>query len=188
MIEIKNISKKYGEKTVVDNVTTSIEKGKITSFIGPNGAGKSTLLSIVSRLIPREGGQVLIEGKSIDEWDSSELARKISILRQSNNINIKLTVRELVEFGRFPYSKGKLTKEDDNYIDEALNYMKLNDLDDFSELEPNSIPLKWYGQFIINNRNASAKDVKTLVKNIQQKVQEKTGFLLECEIIFTDKI
>lgn len=128
MIEVKNIVKKYGNKAVVDNVTTRIEKGKITSFIGPNGAGKSTLLSIVSRLIPRDGGEVLIEGKSIDEWDSSELARKISILRQSNNINIKLTVRELVEFGRFPYSKGNLTKEDKKYIDEALSYMKLNDL------------------------------------------------------------
>ena len=46
----------------------------------------------------------------------------------------------------------------------------------------------WHGNFIINNGNASANDVKTLVKNIQQKVQEKTGFLLECEIIFTDKI
>lgn len=129
MIEVKNIVKKYGNKTVVDNVTTTIEKGKITSFIGPNGAGKSTLLSIVSRLIERDGGEVLIEGKSIDEWDSGDLARKISILRQSNNINIKLTVRELVEFGRFPYSKGNLTKEDHKYIDEALEYMKLNDLE-----------------------------------------------------------
>lgn len=51
MIKVKNLSKKYNDKTVVDNVSVNIKKGKITSFIGPNGAGKSTLLSAVSRLI-----------------------------------------------------------------------------------------------------------------------------------------
>ena len=51
MIEVKNITKSYGNKKVVDNVSLKIEEGKITSFIGPNGAGKSTLLSIISRLI-----------------------------------------------------------------------------------------------------------------------------------------
>ena len=48
MIEVKGITKKYGKKNVVDNVSLKIEEGKITSFIGPNGAGKSTLLSIIS--------------------------------------------------------------------------------------------------------------------------------------------
>lgn len=130
MIEIKNIVKKYGNKAVVDNVSTRIEKGKITSFIGPNGAGKSTLLSMISRLIDMDSGQVTIDGKDLEDWDNKDLAKKISILRQANNINIKLTVRELVEFGRFPYSKGNLTEEDNKYIEEALDYMKLQDLQD----------------------------------------------------------
>ena len=130
MIEIKNIVKKYGNKAVVDNVSTRIEKGKITSFIGPNGAGKSTLLSMISRLIDMDSGQVTIDGKDLEDWDNKDLAKKISILRQANNINIKLTVRELVEFGRFPYSKGNLAEEDNKYIEEALDYMKLQDLQD----------------------------------------------------------
>ena len=88
MIEVKNISKAYGNKKVVDNVSLKIEEGKITSFIGPNGAGKSTLLSIMSRLLKRDSGEVLIDGKDILKWDNKELAKKIAILRQSNNINI----------------------------------------------------------------------------------------------------
>lgn len=60
MIEVKNITKSYGNKKVVDNVSLNIEEGKITSFIGPNGAGKSTLLSIMSRLLKRDSGEVLI--------------------------------------------------------------------------------------------------------------------------------
>ena len=70
MIEVKNITKTYGNKKVVDDVSLNIEEGKITSFIGPNGAGKSTLLSIISRLIKRESGQVIIDGKDVLEWDN----------------------------------------------------------------------------------------------------------------------
>lgn len=129
MIEVRGITKKYGNKSVVDNVSLKIEEGKITSFIGPNGAGKSTLLSIISRLIKRDEGEVLIDGKEILEWDNKELAKKISILKQSNNVNIKLTIRELVSFGRFPYSQGDLKEEDIEYVDKAIEYMKLKDIE-----------------------------------------------------------
>lgn len=130
MITIKNVSKKYGNKSVVNDVNLNIEKGKITSFIGPNGAGKSTLLSMVSRLIPKDSGEIMVDGKEISKWKPNELAKKLSILKQSNHINIRLTVRELVSFGRFPYSKGKLTKEDWVYVDEAIEYMELESIQD----------------------------------------------------------
>ena len=130
MIEVKNITKVYGNKKVVDNVSLNIQEGKITSFIGPNGAGKSTLLSIMSRLLKRDSGEVLVDGKEILKWDNKELAKKIAILRQSNNINIRLTIRELVSFGRFPHSQGNLKEEDDKYIDEAIKYMQLKDIED----------------------------------------------------------
>ncbi|GKS10949.1 iron ABC transporter ATP-binding protein [Paenibacillus chitinolyticus] len=130
MVEVKGVSKLYGSKHVVENVSVQIAKGKITSFIGPNGAGKSTLLSMVSRLIDKDQGEVLIEGKEIGQWKSNDLAKKISILKQSNHINIRLTIRDLVGFGRFPYSQGRLTAEDKKYIDEAIQYMDLGDIQD----------------------------------------------------------
>ena len=130
MIEVKNITKTYGNKKVVDDVSLNIQEGKITSFIGPNGAGKSTLLSIMSRLLKRDSGEVLVDGKDILKWDNKELAKKIAILRQSNNINIRLTIRELVSFGRFPHSQGNLKEEDYRYIDEAINYMQLKEFED----------------------------------------------------------
>lgn len=130
MIEVKNITKVYGTKKVVDNVSLNIQEGKITSFIGPNGAGKSTLLSIMSRLLKRDSGEVLVDGKDILKWDNKELAKKIAILRQSNNINIRLTIRELVSLGRFPHSQGNLKEEDYKYIDEAINYMQLKEFED----------------------------------------------------------
>ena len=130
MIKVRNVTKTYGNKNVVDQVSVNIPKGKITSFIGPNGAGKSTLLSMISRLIDKNSGEIIIEGKRIEDWDSKELAKKIAILRQSNHINIKLTVRELVSFCRFPYSQGNLTEEDLKYINQAIGYMRLEDIQD----------------------------------------------------------
>lgn len=130
MVTIKSVSKAYNEKKVIEDVSLTIEKGKITSFIGPNGAGKSTLISMISRLIAQDNGEITIEGKDINEANDNELAKKISILKQSNAINMKLTIRELVSFGRFPYSQGKLKKEDWKKVDEAISYMELEDLQD----------------------------------------------------------
>ncbi|KEF36646.1 ABC-type enterochelin transport system, ATPase component [Schinkia azotoformans MEV2011] len=128
MIEVKKLRKQYGSKNVIDNVSITIPKGKITSFIGPNGAGKSTVLSMISRLITKDDGDVLVDGAELSCWKSNELAKKIAILKQSNHINIRLTVRELISFGRFPYSQGRLTREDWKYVDEAINYMELKDI------------------------------------------------------------
>ncbi|MBR7554856.1 ABC transporter ATP-binding protein [Allobacillus sp. GCM10007491] len=129
MINVKNLSKKYNNKTVVNNVSLNIKKGKITSFIGPNGAGKSTLLSAVSRLIKHDVGEIMIDQKEINSWKSNELSKKVAILKQSNNLNVRLTIRELVSFGRFPYSQGNLTQEDWEKVDEALSFMELHDIE-----------------------------------------------------------
>ncbi|MFF2890443.1 ABC transporter ATP-binding protein [Paenibacillus sp. NPDC057967] len=128
MIEVQEVSKSYAGKPVVEKVSLKIRQGSVTSFIGPNGAGKSTLLSMISRLLQKDSGKVLIDGKDISEWKSTELAKKISILKQSNTVNLRLTVRELVSFGRFPYSQGKLKKEDWEKVDEAIAYMDLTEL------------------------------------------------------------
>jgi len=130
MVVVKNVFKKYGHKNVVDHVSVKIEKKKITSFIGPNGAGKSTLISMISRLVAKDGGEIYIDGQEIGRYKSNDLAKKISILKQTNHINLRLTVKELVSFGRFPYSQGRLTKEDREFVDEAIRYMELEDMQD----------------------------------------------------------
>ncbi|MGX4257577.1 iron ABC transporter ATP-binding protein [Bacillus sp. YH3-2-B2] len=130
MVEVKNVSKQYGGKVVLEKTSLSIQKGRLTSFIGPNGAGKSTLLSIMSRLIKTDSGEITVDGQEIGACKSNDLAKKISILKQTNQINIRLTIKDLVSFGRFPYSQGKLTDEDWVHINQALSYMKLDDLKD----------------------------------------------------------
>lgn len=128
MIAVRNITKRYGDKRVVDRVDLDIPKGKIIAFIGSNGAGKSTLISMISRTLKKDGGDIFIDDKELKEWKSSDLSKRLSILKQSNFLNIRLTVRELVSFGRFPYSKGKLNEDDIRHIESAINYMGLSEL------------------------------------------------------------
>ena len=128
MVKVRGVSKSFGPKQVLRDVSLDIAKGQVTTLIGPNGAGKSTLLSLMSRLLPKDSGQILIDGREIGQWRSDELARRLAILKQTHHLNIRLTVRELVEFGRFPYSHGRLTREDREIVDEALNYLELHDI------------------------------------------------------------
>ena len=129
-MRVKDLTKQYDGKTVVDSVSFEIPKGKVISMIGPNGAGKSTVLNIISRLIARDSGLVDFDGRDIGKWKSKELAKRLAILTQSNNIQMKLTVRELVTFGRFPYSGSHLNEEDQRIIDKAIAYMELEPFQD----------------------------------------------------------
>lgn len=129
-MNVINLLKKYDGKTVVNSVSFEIPKGKVLSLIGPNGAGKSTVMGMISRLIAKDSGAVNFENKDLSEWKSKELAKKLSILTQHNNIQMKLTVRELVAFGRFPYSGSRLTAQDNEIIDKAISYMELKEFED----------------------------------------------------------
>ncbi len=129
-MKISDLKKKYDGKTVVDGVSFEIPKGCVTSLIGPNGAGKSTVMGMISRLIAKDSGVISFEGTPLEKWDSKELSKHLAILTQTNQIQMKLSVRELVAFGRFPHSGGRLTQLDEQKIDEAIAYMELEEFAD----------------------------------------------------------
>ncbi len=130
MIVASHVTKRYGQTTVVDDVSITLPAGGITSIIGPNGAGKSTLLCMISRLIGMDVGQVLVGGLDIATTPSEELARRLSILRQDNFMTARLTVRDLVAFGRYPHTRGRPTVDDREHIERALAYLDLGALQD----------------------------------------------------------
>ncbi|OCF93334.1 iron ABC transporter ATP-binding protein [Gilliamella sp. wkB7] len=130
MIEIDNISKKYQTIQVLKNVSATISQGGITAIIGPNGAGKSTLLSIISRLLLADEGLVKIQNMDVVNTPSDKLATYLSVLRQENRFTSRLTVFELVGFGRYPYSKGRLNKDDLVHINRALEFLNLTEYKD----------------------------------------------------------
>ena len=130
MIETNKVVKTHGTTTVLHGVSVQIPANQFTAIIGPNGAGKSTLLSMVSRLSPITSGQAHVAGFDVAHTASDALAKVMAILRQENQSTLRLTVRDLVGFGRFPHSKGRMTAEDVRHVQEALAFLQLTKLAD----------------------------------------------------------
>ena len=130
MFKINNVNKNYGFQKVLSEINLEIPQNKLTCIIGPNGAGKSTLLNAISRLIKVDKGDILIDSKNLKDWDKKELSKTLSIMKQLNNINVRLTIADLVAFGRYPYSEDRLTENDYQKINEALEYTGLSSIKD----------------------------------------------------------
>ncbi|WP_336819537.1 iron ABC transporter ATP-binding protein [Gordonia sp. MMO-8] len=130
MIEFSDLTKKYAESTVLGPVSGEFPRGGVTALVGPNGAGKSTLLTILGRLLDSTSGEATLDGVPISKYKTTELARRLAILRQENSVNARLSVRDLVAFGRFPHSRGRLTSEDEAKIADAISFLNLDELAD----------------------------------------------------------
>lgn len=126
MIKTYDLTKTYDQKNVIDAITLSIPKNKITSIIGPNGAGKSTLLGMMSRTLEKNKGSVTLEDVPLEKYKSILLAQRLAIMKQSEQTSLRITVEDFVSFGRYPYSQGRLTKKDQSIIDECIRYMDLD--------------------------------------------------------------
>ena len=130
MITLKDVRKQYSSEVAIGPVTLQIPAGGITALVGPNGAGKSTMLTMVGRLLGLDEGTIEVAGYDVASTASKDLAKIVSILRQENHFVTRLTVRQLVGFGRFPHSKGRLTRKDEEIISQAIDFLNLNDLED----------------------------------------------------------
>ena len=94
LIEIKNISKKYGKKQALDNVNITIETGKIYGLLGPNGSGKTTLIKIINDLLTATSGEILIKGKN----PGIESKKIISYLPERTYLNMNFKVKEILDY------------------------------------------------------------------------------------------
>lgn len=122
IIELKNITLKYGDYEVLRDISFNIKKGEFTSIIGPNGAGKSTVLKAIMKNIELASGDISIKGKSIKNITHKEKACIIGFVPQEFNISFDFTVYDIVAMGRNPYiAKFKKSKFDDKkIIEESL--------------------------------------------------------------------
>ncbi len=102
MIELKNVCAGYSGDPVLQDISVTFPKGKVTVIVGPNGCGKSTLLKSIIRINPHTSGSILAEGTDISELTSQELARKVTYMAQNRQIPV-ITAMQMTLHGRFPY-------------------------------------------------------------------------------------
>ena len=122
MLEVKNLSVRYGDLTIVDSLSFTVAEGDWLIIVGPNGAGKSTALNAITQGVPYSG-QILFAGEDTRKKKPAELARCIGSLMQSNGAAYSFTVEEVVALGRYAYSSGFLSgrgRDDRAAVDAAL--------------------------------------------------------------------
>lgn len=121
-VSAQNIQVGYGERIIIEDMTFSIEKGKITSIIGPNGSGKSTALKAITQLLRYQRGKVCMDDRDMSSFKPKELARRIGVLAQKHSAPADFRVKELVSYGRMPHQKalGGLSEVDKQIVEEAM--------------------------------------------------------------------
>ncbi len=130
MLKAENIAVRYGEKTIVDDVSFHLQPGQWLMLAGPNGAGKSTLIHAIAQGAPYTG-RFTLEGKDIRRLRPAQLAQKIGILSQKNNVGYAYSVEEVVGLGRYAHSRGFLAGRDDEgeaLVEQALALTGLTEL------------------------------------------------------------
>lgn len=123
MINIKNLSVKYGETTVLKNINLDILQNEIICIVGVNGCGKTTLLKAIAHLVDYEG-EICFKNENLKQNSRMELAKKIAMLSQTNNSTFSYNVEQIVSIGRYSHQKqsffSKKSKEDYDIIENSM--------------------------------------------------------------------
>src|SRR3989344_7012994 len=124
MIEVKNLTKKFGEFTAVDNISCSVKKGDIFAFLGPNGAGKTTTIKMLTTLLKPTAGEILINGNNpVTQQDA--VRKSFGIVFQDQSLDDELTAFENMEFHGVLY--GVPRDERRKRIQDLLQIVELED-------------------------------------------------------------
>lgn len=124
MIEVKNLTKRYGDKCAVDNISFTVKKGEILGFLGPNGAGKSTTMNILTGYLSSTEGTVTIDGKDILE-EPLEAKKKIGYLPELPPLYLDMTVKDYLNF-IFDLKKVKQPRK--QHIEEICRLVRIQDV------------------------------------------------------------
>jgi iron complex transport system ATP-binding protein len=132
ILDTKNISLNFRDKSILSNVSFSINSGEFFVIIGPNGAGKTSLLKILSGLQKAQEGSVLIKEENITKYTRRSLAQIIAIVPQQIEVGFPFTVKETVIMGRTPHLGilGMEGKNDFHIAEEAMKFNYVLDLAD----------------------------------------------------------
>ena len=123
MIELKNLRAGYPGRPVLEGIDLEFRPGEVLAILGPNGCGKSTLLRTANGLLPRDGGEVLVDGVPLEELSAKEVAKKVAYLPQSRTTP-NITAGRMVLHGRFPYLSypRRYRREDHEMVKRALEW------------------------------------------------------------------
>lgn len=125
MITLSNVTGGYNSSTeVVRNLSFTVAKGQFFALLGPNGSGKTTIIRLLMGALNLHSGSIKIEGTDVRSYKPRQLAQKVAVMTQENEVGLDFTVKEIVALGRYPYQKSFLFKEntiqDDDIVEKVM--------------------------------------------------------------------
>ena len=128
-VKCKDIHYSIGEKKILNGVSLKVEGGQFQTILGPNGSGKSTLLKTIYRQLKPDSGQILLDGKSLDQVSLKETAKEMAVVTQFNTLQFDCTVEEIVMLGRTPHLSflQKESERDHLLIQDALDKVGMSE-------------------------------------------------------------
>ncbi len=154
---------KHGSKVVASGINATLQSGQLTCLLGSNGVGKSTLLRTLSAFQPALSGEVLLLGKSINDYSPRQLSQLIGVVLTEKPDARHMTVRELVSLGRSPYTGfwGTLNADDHSIVEESIHLVGIEAL--------------------------SSRTISTLSDGERQKAMIAKALAQQTDIIFLDE-
>ncbi|MBQ9264711.1 MAG: ABC transporter ATP-binding protein [Clostridia bacterium] len=132
MLNVDNVSVRYGDKEVLSRLQVRVEPGQWWMIAGPNGAGKSTLISAISQGVPYTG-KIAVLGRDARDYNAGELARQVGVLSQHHASGYAFTVREVIALGRYAYRTGFFKNGDAEGEERILEAMAATGLTELGE-------------------------------------------------------
>ena len=169
MIEVKNLTKRYGDIKALDDISFTVDTGEVLGFLGPNGAGKSTTMNIITGYISSTSGTVTVDGTEILE-NPRETKRKIGYLPEIPPLYPEMTVRKYLEF-MFDLKKVKLPKKE--HIEEIMRLVRITDMADrlIKNLSKGYRQRVGYGQALLGNPPVLILDEPTVGLDPKQIIE-----------------
>lgn len=130
MIKIENLNWEYEEREILKDINIDIEKGKFYTILGQNGSGKTTFIKNIVGILENKNAKIYIDGKKLKDYSKKEIAKKIALVSQQEDINFNFTVEEVVSMGRNPYIEflKTETEKDREIIKKAMKIANIEDL------------------------------------------------------------
>nr|WP_239639496.1 ATP-binding cassette domain-containing protein [Halobiforma nitratireducens] len=131
-LDVENVSLSFGDLTVLEDVSVTIDPGEFVGLVGPNGAGKTTLLRTISGAIEPDAGSVTVDGVDVHEVPSRDSSRLVAVVPQDTTLSFSFPVRDVVEMGRHPHRSrfSPPTPDDRDAVDRALERTRTASLAD----------------------------------------------------------
>ncbi len=175
MLKVEDVCFKIGSSKIINNVNLNCKAGEIITIVGPNGCGKSTLLKIISRIYKPTKGNVKFLGEDIQKYDTKLLAKELSILPQNKSVAKDMTVKQLVEYGRYPHTKfgNILTLKDHNIVKETLMEVNIKHLENrtMSTLSGGESQIAWIGMCVAQKPKLLLLDEPTTFLDISYQIE-----------------